>query len=283
MPSLLDIRRRIKSVKNTQKITKAIKMVAASRLRRASEMAVEARPYVNGLERVHNSITRRMSEINDPLYQSQSGKTLLVVISADKGLCGSFNANVLKASLRFIRKNGIENTAILPIGKKALGFFKRSQCEVLPGMVDLFRNLNSAAAEPLAHKLTQAYREGKFSEIVIIYNAFKNILVQEVTTSRLLPLSAEHGEDDSSAVEHLTEPSLEAIISEMAPKLIVTKVFQALMESNAAEQAAKMTAMDAATNNASDMIEKLTLEMNKARQAAITKELIEIVSGAAAL
>jgi F-type H+-transporting ATPase subunit gamma len=284
MPSLLDIRRRIKSVKNTQKITKAIKMVAASRLRRAQEMALAARPYVQGLERVHSSVTQHMERLAHPLYETKTGKTLLVVISADKGLCGSFNANVLKTAIRHVRKQGADQVSILPIGRKAQAFFRQSACEILPGFNELFRDLNAANAEEVAQRLTGIFLAGGYSEVVLLYNAFRNILVQDVTLSRILPLAKEKNKEEAAAgVEHLMEPDKDAIIGTLAPKLVMTKVFQALMESNAAEQAAKMTAMDAATSNATDMINKLTLAMNKARQAAITKELIEIVSGAAAL
>jgi len=284
MPSLLDIRRRIKSVKNTQKITKAIKMVAASRLRRAQEMALAARPYVQGLDRVHSSVTQHMARLEHPLYEPRTGKTLLVVISADKGLCGSFNANVLKTAIRHIRKMGADHVAVLPIGRKAQAFFRHSPCEVLGSFTEIFRDLNAAGAEAVAQHLTKAYLAGGYSEVLLLYNAFRNILVQDVTLTRILPLSVVRDQDQTSfGVEHLMEPDKEAIIGALAPKLVMTKVFQALMESNAAEQAAKMTAMDAATSNATDMIHKLTLAMNKARQAAITKELIEIVSGAAAL
>lgn len=287
MGSLIDIRRRIKSTKNTQQITKAMKMVSASRLRRASERATEARPYADRIHEVHSSILARLGEVSGSLYSSGEGpKTLLVVVAGDKGLCGSFNTNIFKTVDLWLRRaDNPDDIVILPIGKKSVGRYRKGPQEVLSGYEGIFRDLTVAFGEELSSRLIELFQEHQFARVMVIYNKFKNVLVQEVQEEQLLPLSAKIVKDDESepGPEHLAEPSLESILEELSPRLVMTRIYQALLESNAAEHAARMTAMDAATNNAKDLIESLTLEMNKARQAAITKELIEVVSGAAAL
>jgi len=286
MPNLIDIRRRIKSVKNTQQITKAMKMVAASRLRRTSERALDARAYSQRIADVHDSIVSRVEEIKGSLYQPREGRILLVPMGSDKGLCGSFNTNLLRASSHWIRDKGTDNVAVFPIGKKSVNYFKREAVDVVGSMKEFFREADIAAAELVAKELLDRYESGEFSKVIVVFNKFKNILIQEVTFSQILPLS---GKSDSSAteefagIEHLAEPSLQSILDEMGPAVLLTQIFQALMESSAAEVAARLSAVEGATKNAGEMIDKLTLDMNKARQAAITTELIEIVSGAAAM
>jgi F-type H+-transporting ATPase subunit gamma len=282
MGSLIDIRRRIKSTKNTQQITNAMKMVSASRLRRASERAVNARSYAEGIFEVHRSILARMGEPTGPLYEEREGKTLLVVFAGDKGLCGPFNSNIFKRTFALFEAEGMQEFTILPVGKKAIGQFNKMSVTTLKGYDGIFRNVTVAAGEELADRLMKLYAEGGYSRVMLLYNKFKNVLVQEVTLTQVLPLVPE-AEVELGGAEHLAEPSLEAILEELSPRVVMTGVFQALLESCASEHAARMTAMEAATKNASEMIDKLTLEMNKARQAAITKELIEVVSGAAAL
>ncbi len=285
MANLIDIRRRIKSTKNTQQITKAMKMVSASRLRRASERALKARPYAERILDVHHSILEHMTEVAGTLYREQEGRTLIVVVSGDKGLCGAFNSNIFKRAEALIEEEP-DYTTILPIGKKSVSYFGNHYVQSLDGYSGIFRDLTADLAESIAQRLTQLFLEEDFGKVVLLYNKFKNVLVQVVTEQQLLPITtdeeAEEEEFDFGS-EHLAEPSLGEILDELSPRVVMTEVFQALLESCAAEHAARMTAMDAATNNAKDMIESLTLEMNKARQAAITKELIEVVSGAAAL
>lgn len=283
MANLIDIRRRIRSTKNTQQITKAMKMVSASRLRRASERAMGARPYADRIAEVHETIVERLPEHNNPLYQRGSGKTLLLVLGGDKGLCGSFNANIFKQAKRILDDHGTDQITIIPIGRKASGQFRKGPAECLEGYDNIFRNVTFEIAESIAKRAVKLFLEDDYARVVILYNKFKNVLVQEVTTKEILPLTTETQENNDVGIEHLAEPGLEEILKELGPQVIMTQIFQALLESCASEHAARMTAMDAATNNAKDMIEKLTLEMNKARQAAITKELIEVVSGAAAL
>jgi len=287
--ALLDIKRRIKSTKNTQQITKAMKMVSASRLRRAEDRARNARPYADRLAEVHCSVLARLPELNEPLYLEREGRTLLVLLSGDKGLCGSFNSNVIKRARAMIRAVGVKRIAVLPIGKKAVAFAKKAEVdegvERLVGYENIFRDVTVPLASEIAGRMTEAFREERFAKVVMVYNKFKNVLVQEVTEEQVLPLSADVGDqtDAPAGPEHLAEPGLREILADLAPSVVLTSVYQAMLESCAAEHAARMTAMDAATNNAKELIGQLTLELNKARQAAITKELIEVVSGAAAL
>jgi F-type H+-transporting ATPase subunit gamma len=289
MANLIDIRRRIKSTKNTAQITKAMKMGSASRLRRASERATNARPYAERLFEVHGQVLSRMTDLEGPLYQEKSaGKTLLVVLAGDKGLCGSFNANIFKRVQHYVNKRGGDAVDILPIGNKAVTYFKKLGITTLKGYAGVFRSFSVSLAEEIAERLIQAYQDEDqgFQRVILIFNTFKNVLIQEVTDWQVLPLPREEADQAVTAVagpEHLAEPSLEVILQQLSPRVITTRVYQALLESCASEHAARMTAMDAATNNALEMIDNLTLEMNKARQAAITKELIEVVSGAAAL
>ncbi len=282
MGSLIDIRRRIKSTKNTQQITKAMKMVSAARLRRASDRATNARPYAERIASVHSSILGRMGDVGGKLYHGGQGKTLLLVVAGDKGLCSSFNANIFKAVNALFTRDGVDAYAVLPIGKKAVAQYAKHEVETLDGYEGIFRNVTVGLGEQITERVVSLFEESGYSKVLVVYNKFKNVLIQETTVSQVLPLSGESGETGGGA-EHLAEPSLEDILEELSPRVVMTQIFQALLESCASEHAARMTAMDAATNNASEMIEKLTLEMNKARQAAITKELIEVVSGAAAL
>ncbi|CAM2066620.1 ATP synthase F1 subunit gamma [Sulfidibacter corallicola] len=285
MPNLLDIRRRIKSTKNTQQITKAMKMVSASRLRRTSERAMNARPYADRIADVHASVLARMPELDSPLYNQRQGKTLILVLAGDKGLCGAFNSNIFKAVSNLLEREGQDRCAVVAIGKKAASYFRKHPADVLESYEDVFRNVTFSLAEEISRNAIQMFTEGGYGKVILLFNKFKNVLVQEVIEQQLLPLTAVAQDDleEMPGVEHLAEPSLDAILADLAPQVVMTQVFQALLESCAAEHAARMTAMDAATNNAKEMIGKLTLEMNKARQAAITKELIEVVSGAAAL
>ena len=285
MPNLIDIRRRIKSTKNTAQITKAMKMVSASRLRRASERAQEARPYAERLFDVHRSLLARVQDFDGNLYQLKQGKTLLVVVAGDKGLCGPFNASILKRAEALFRENGHDKYVVMPVGRKSVTYFANHKVDVVEGYEHIFRNVTMGIAEDIGEALVTAFSGEGIGKVVILFNKFRNVLVQEVTEWQVLPLVEEDSDEAaaSEGAEHLAEPSLEEILNDLSPRVITTRVFQALLESCASEHAARMTAMDSATNNARDMIDRLTLVMNKARQAAITTELIEVVSGAAAL
>jgi F-type H+-transporting ATPase subunit gamma len=290
MPSLLDIRRRVRAVKSTQQITKAMKMVAASKLRRAQERIQQARPFATQMERVLNSLAMRVDPASDPLLDERrepraGGRALVVVITADRGLCGSFNTNVIKSATTFISENGGRPVELGLVGRRGRDFFVRRTYEVKYELINLFAQLRLEHAQEIARTSMAAFIEGKVDSVHIIYNEFKSVIQQRVVVEQLLPLAAIEAADESSgpATEYLYEPSPERIFDVLLGRLVESQVLRAMLESNAAFYAAQMTAMDAATRNSGEMIEQLTLYMNKVRQAAITREIIEVVSGAEAL
>ena len=289
MPSTIDIRRRIRSVKSTQQITKAMKMVAAAKLRRAQERMFAARPYAAALREVLASISTRVDVTKHPLLQprEQERKVLLVVVTSDRGLCGAFNTNVLRAAQNAIAERGWQEVHLLPIGRKANDFFKRRAIPIRRQATQVFQALSLETAHEIAQLLIEDFVSGEFDAVYVLFNEFKSIIAQRVTLDRLLPLesewTAEQQQDSAAtAIDYLYEPSPEAILSDLLPKHIEFQLYRVLLESAAAEQGARMAAMEAATKNASDMIGSLTLTYNRIRQASITKEIIEIVSGAAA-
>ncbi|HEX3109150.1 MAG TPA: ATP synthase F1 subunit gamma [Thermoanaerobaculia bacterium] len=282
MPSLIDIRRRIRSVKNTQQITRAMKMVSAAKLRRAQDRIFAARPYAAALREVLSSVATRVEDISHPLLQAHEAErnVLLVVITADRGLCGAFNSNILRAAMNAIRDRGWESISVLPIGRKAMDFFKRRPFPVRHA-AQLMQALSHEESHIIAEKLVEDFTSEKADAVYVIYNEYKSIISQVVRVERLLPIDRAWDEQ-ATAVDYLYEPGPVQILSELLPKHIEYQLYRTLLESAAAEQGARMTAMEAATKNASDMINHLTLTYNRIRQAAITKEIIEIVSGAAA-
>jgi F-type H+-transporting ATPase subunit gamma len=287
MANLIDIRRRIRSVKNTQQITKAMKMVAAARLRRAQDRILATRPYALEIRKVIANLAAHAGELKHPLLEVRpEGRTLLVVVTGDKGLAGSFNANVLRrATERIPKLAGLE---LLLLGSKGVAFFRRRAFKVRKGYTTLFSNVTYAQAEEIAADLRDAYASGEYDAVHVVYNKFKSIIAQELTEERLLPIPA-GGEGagaeaaDGQTREYLFEPSAEEILEELLPRYVTFQVYRILLESQAAEHAARMTASDSATKNAGEIIDRLTLRYNRARQAAITTELIEVVSGANAL
>ena len=287
MPSLIDIRRRVRAVKSTQQITKAMKMVAASKLRRAQERVVNARPFAQKMLRVLNSLASRVETTAHPLLAQPgadaAGRTLLIVITADKGLAGSFNTNVIKNASQFLTASAGRQVAIGLVGRKGRDFFRRRGFDVRYEDVGLFASLKFAHAQAVARRAIEEFIEGRVSSVYLVYNEFKSVMTQRVVIERLLPIARLEGEDAGPQVDYLYEPGPEQILSQIIPQHVEMQIYRALLESAAAEHAARMTAMDAATRNASDMIDALTLYMNKVRQAAITREIIEVVSGAAAL
>jgi len=294
MPSLLDIRRRVRAVKSTQQITKAMKMVAASKLRRAQERIQQARPYATQMQRVLNSLASRVDPSSHPLLDDrQAGKTggraLLFVITADRGLCGSFNTNVIKSASTFIAENRDRELALGLIGRRGRDYFTRRPFEVRYERVNLFAALKFDDAKAIARSAMSAFVEGYADSVYLVYNEFKSVMQQRVVTERLLPipraaLGAESTQPGAPAVvDYLYEPEPRELLSQLIPNHVEVQIYRALLESAAAEHAARMTAMDAATRNSAEMIEQLTLYMNKVRQAAITREIIEVVSGAQAL
>ena len=299
MPSLLDIRRRIRAVKSTQQITKAMKMVAASKLRRAQERIQHARPFATQMLRVLNSLASRVDPASHPLLDERKtplagGRVLLFVITADRGLCGSFNTNVIKSSSTFIADNPGREVALGLIGRRGRDFFARRGFEVRYEQVNLFAHLRFEDAQTIAKAAIEAFVGGEADSVYLVYNEFKSVLAQRVVVERLLPIprldveeagggSPTPSGDGGPAVDYLYEPAPGELFAHLIPSHVEVQVFRALLESAAAEQAARMTAMDAATRNSAEMIDQLTLYMNKVRQAAITREIIEVVSGAQAL
>ncbi len=285
MPSTIDIRRRIRSVKNTQQITKAMKMVAAAKLRRAQERMFAARPYAAGLRQVLASVSTRVDVSAHPLLQSREPErnVVVIIVTADRGLCGAFNSNVIRAAQNFIREHNFESVELLTIGRKAGDFFKRRPIPIREN-VFVAQALSIEVARAIADGLIKDFIEEKIDGVYVIYNEFKSLIAQHVRTERLLPIVPEFmpAPDQATPIDYLYEPGPEQILSDLLPKHIEFQLYRVLLESAAAEQGARMTAMEAATKNASDMINFLTLTYNRIRQAAITKEIIEIVSGASA-
>jgi len=286
MPSLIDLRRRIRAVRSTQQITKAMKMIAASRLKRAQERIVSARPFAQRMLKVLNGLVSRVAQQSHPLLRVPdpgSGRTLLIVITADRGLCGRFNSNVIKAAGQFIVREGqAREVALGLVGRKGRDFFRRRGFDVMHEQVGIFQRLSFDHAVELANVAIEAFTSGAASSVYLVYNEFKSVIAQRIVVERLLPIPRLEGETAGPGFEYIYEPAPEQIFRDLLPRHVQVQVYRALLESNAAFYAAQMTAMDAATRNSAEMIESLTLYMNKVRQAAITREIIEVVSGAAA-
>ena len=290
MASLINIRRRIRAVKSTQQITKAMKMVAASRLRRAQERILAARPFAQQMLRVLNNLAARVDPAAHPLLDSRegaAGPTLLFVITADRGLCGSFNTNIVKSAGTFITENPGREVALGLVGRKGRDFFARRGFDVRYEHINLFNRLQYGDAQNIAAAAIKEFTSHTVDGVYLVYNEFKSVMQQRVVVERLLPIPrlSEAAEPPFSgpAVDYLYEPAPEAIFRDLLPHHVEVQVLRALLESAAAEHAARMTAMDTATKNSGEMIDQLTLYMNKVRQATITREIIEVVSGAEAL
>jgi F-type H+-transporting ATPase subunit gamma len=284
MPSTIDLRRRIRSVKNTQQITKAMKMVAAAKLRRAQERMMAARPYAAALREVLASVSTRVDVKQHPLLaeREQEKKVLLLVVAADRGLAGAFNTNVLRAAQNAIAEKGWDEVELVPIGRKAFDFYKRRPIPIRRQPLHVYQALSLETAREIAKGAADDFLSGEFDAVYVVYNEFKSIIAQRVVVERLLPLERTWVEESAPAIEYIYAPGPEEILSALLPKHIEFQLYRVLLESAAAEQGARMTAMESATKNASEMISHLTLTYNRIRQAAITKEIIEIVSGAAA-
>jgi F-type H+-transporting ATPase subunit gamma len=295
MPSLLDIRRRVRAVKSTQQITKAMKMVAASRLRRAQERIQQARPFAVQMRRVLSSLAARVDPASHPLLDERvvpraQGRALLLVITADRGLCGSFNTNVIKASGNFITEGHGRQVALGLIGRRGRDFFGRRGFEVRFEQVNLFAQLKYEHAREIATAAIAAFTGDEVDSVYLAFNEFKSVMVQQVTIEQVLPIprgafapADAPAADAEPTIDYLYEPEPAELFKHLLPTYVEVQIFRALLESNAAFYAAQMTAMDAATRNSGEMIEQLTLYMNKVRQAAITREIIEVVSGAQAV
>lgn len=284
MPSLKAIKKRIGSVKNTRQITKAMKMVSAAKLRRAQENIIAARPYASKMEEVLQSLACCAEGDAHPLLEvREAKKLLLLVVTSDRGLCGGFNANLCKAADRYIRENKekYEQITLLTLGRKGYEFLK-NRYTVGKNYPNLISKPNYQTAALLAQEIIDGYLEEQYDQVIILYNAFKTVMSQDITFQQLLPVVPPEATAvaDESTVEYIYEPSVQELLGEILPKNIEVQIFKAMLESVAAEHGARMTAMDSASKNASEMIGKLTLIYNRARQAAITKELMEIISGA---
>jgi F-type H+-transporting ATPase subunit gamma len=303
MANLLDIRRRIRSVKNTQQITRAMKMMSAARLKRAQDRVVTARPFANKMMEVLGQLASRTDEnFHHPLLDARGDERYLVVlITADRGLCGAFNTNLIKAAQAFIREHEGKTIEMLPIGRKGRDFFRRRSMTFVNEYVGLTGkgSIQYSEAVDIARDVIERFREDtELDKVFIIYNEFKSVLSQRVVIEQLLPVSRAAKAPDATAaaatgaaaapppvnlVEYIYEQPPAEIFSRLLPRLIETQIFRALLESVASEHGARMTAMDSASKNAGELIGSLTLNMNRIRQAAITNEIIEVVSGAAAL
>ena len=300
MPSLIDLRRRIRAVKNTQQITKAMKMVAASKLRRAQERIMNARPYAVQMQRVLGSVASRVDPSIHPLLTAREpgpeSKTLVIIITGDKGLAGSFNTNVIKAAGAFVIESP-QSCRLGLVGRKGRDFFGRRGFTVLFEQIGIFQTLRFEDAKTIAQAAVDAFLSGTVDRVMLVYNEFRSVMTQRVVVDQLLPIARAEveaaagtsvapivpGGDPRAQIDYLYEPSPQEIFNQLLPRYVEVQVYRALLESNAAFFAAQMTAMDTATKNSAEMIENLTLYMNKVRQAAITREIIEVVSGAETL
>jgi F-type H+-transporting ATPase subunit gamma len=294
MPTLLDFRRRIRSVKNTQQITRAMKFIAAARLRRAQETAVSLRPYASGIREVLRSA---MSRIENPeqfplLAQRPEEKILVLVTAGERGLCGAFNANVLRTAFDFLREKTGKAVEIIAISKKSRDAFRKRQWKIVGEYIDVTSRAELSKAAEIAAEVMKIYESGAADSVYLVYNEFKNVMTQTLRVEKVLPLertelsAAAPSKDVPTSnagelVDYIYEQPAEEIFNRLVPRYVEMQIFRMLAESSAAEHAARMTAMESATSNASDVIDALTLHMNKVRQAAITREIIEVVSGAA--
>jgi F-type H+-transporting ATPase subunit gamma len=291
MATLRDIKKRIKAVHNTQKITKAMKMVSASKLRKVQNRMLDLRPYADKMQEVLIRLAKGADRESHPLLAFRARKTVeVVVITSDRGLCGAFNTNILKAAQRCIdgyKKEGFE-VSISTVGKKARDYFRRKGVPVRNSRIGISGNIRFQNAEEIANDVKENYVNETIDEVIVVYNAFKSMATQTVTLAKLLPLApieegTEGSAPESAAADFIYEPSMEAIFDRLIPRNVDIQIYRALLESSAAEEAARMSAMENATKSCNEMVGKLTLQYNKARQSSITGELMDIVGGVEAL
>jgi F-type H+-transporting ATPase subunit gamma len=287
MATLLDFRRRIRSVKNTQQITRAMKFVAAARLRRAQEAAIAARPFARELVRVLRSTMARIEEPQHPLLAHRPEQNVLaIVLTGERGLAGAFNANILRKANEFFRANKSKKLSTVTVGKKGRDALMKAGFNIVAEYVNVLARVEFGTAREIASLVTNLYAEEKIDSVYIVFSEFKTVMTPNLVVEKLLPVEAIRAEEESAAeqasaqIDYIYEQPEEQILDKLLPRYIETQILRAMLESSAAEHAARMTAMESATQNAGEVIEALTLHMNKVRQAAITKEIIEIVSGA---
>lgn len=282
MASLRDIKNRIASVKSTQQITKAMKMVSAARFRKAEEAIVQNRPYSNKMLEVLASLVLRTEQEAHPLLVRREPKNVaLVVFTSDRGLCGSFNGSLMRSVDRFLRekKDQYDSIKLYIVGKKARDYYKSKDVQKMGELVELFGNVKFGHAEKIGCELIELYQKEELDLVYMIYNEFKSALTQTVVYDRLLPVEPPEAQPDASNPEYIFEPDKAKVLGWIMPRYVNVRLFRAMLESTASEHGARMTAMESASNNASDMIARLTLKYNRARQEAITTELMDIVNG----
>jgi F-type H+-transporting ATPase subunit gamma len=288
MATLLDFRRRIRSVKSTQQITRAMKFVAAARLRRAQDRAISARPYARQIARVLRSTMARIENPAHPLMaRREEEKILTVVLTGERGLCGAFNTNILRKAVEFLRAHRDRKLFVIPVGKKGRDALRKQNFAFLGEYVNVLAKVEFSTAREIAALVNDLYSSAQVDAVYMVYSEFKNVIAPRLMLEKLLPVETMReeesagGEPGASKVDYIYEQPAADLLNRLLPRYVETQVFHSMLESSAAEHAARMTAMDSATNNAAEVIEALTLHMNKVRQAAITKEIIEIIGGAA--
>ncbi|HEV3220818.1 MAG TPA: ATP synthase F1 subunit gamma [Candidatus Acidoferrales bacterium] len=282
MAALLDFRRRIRSVKNIQQVTRAMKFVSAARLRKAQEKAMEARPYANAITQLVRSVASRMENPTHPLLARRpEEKILLVVATGDRGLAGAFNANAVRRAVEFLRSQSEKHLEVIPVGRKGRDAFRRINKWTLAGeYVGFTARVEFPRAQEIAAKITEQYSDARVDAVYLLFNEFKSVITQKMVFEKLLPMEPAEPDASGSQVDYIYEQPAEEILKGLLPRFVEARIYRMIADSSAAEHAARMTAMDSATNNAGELIQTLTLTMNKIRQAAITKEIIEVVSGA---
>ena len=285
MPSLIDFRRRIRSVKNTQQITKAMKMVSAAKLRRAQDRVIAARPYANAMREMLANVTAAAADAAESpwLVKREPKRIDLLLIAADTGLAGAFNANLLKASVRFFEENAGKEISLTLVGRKGRDFYRRRNGRILSEHINVLNRPTYQDAAEISKEMIRRYRDGETDAVYVINNDFKSVMAQTLSVQQLLPVQlGEKKQQETGQADYIYEQEPVELLDRLMPRYVEVTVFRAMLETVAAYQAARMTAMDKASSNAKDVIDSLTLHMNRVRQAAITKEIIEVVSGAAA-
>jgi F-type H+-transporting ATPase subunit gamma len=290
MPSLKEVKNRIQSVISTQQITKAMKMVAAAKLRKSQDRIIQMRPFALKLNSILRNLSSAQTSDGDNWYSQvrEEKKILIVAVSSDRGLCGSFNSNVFKGVNRLIDEKYSEqfrkgNVTVLTIGKKSADYFGKRKCTLIGDFTLLLSSLSFDAVGKAAEFIMQSFKEGKYDKVEVVYNEFKNVATQILRTEQFLPIVPPKSENTSNQIDYIYQPDQEEILTGLIPKSLKVQLYKAVLDSNASENGARMTAMDKATDNAGELLKQLKLTYNRTRQAAITKEILEIVGGAEAL
>ena len=279
MATLKEIRKRVSSVQNIQQITKAMKMVSAARLRRAQEAALAARPYAEKLEAVLQNLAAQGEELAHPfLAERAENSTTLIVMTSDRGLCGGFNSSLIRAAEAFMRQRAEQKVSLILVGRRAYDHFKRRDVTIAEEHINLYGRLSADLAHDIGRRVGEQFLSGETDSFYVLYAKFRSALVQVPTLDKILPLTSTQQTEDQGALDYLYEPAPQTLLANLLERYIDMLIYRAMLESVASEHGARMTAMDNATSNAVEMIDRLTLDMNRARQAGITRELLEIVA-----